>query len=412
MNARKIAASMKIALRALRVNKMRSALTMLGIIIGVAAVIAMVAVGAGAEERIREQIASTGSNLIIVLSGSVTSSGIRMGTGNAQTLTEDDARAIIRECDAAALAAPAVRGGVQTVYGNNNWGTQVLGTTPDYLPIRDIEIEKGQPFTTGDAEAASKVALLGKTVIDNLFNGEDPVGQIIRIKKVPFTVIGTLVPKGQSPTGQDQDDVILMPISTAKKKVIGTSQANYSAVGSIMVQAREGRTQDVQEQMKALLRQRHHLQPNEDDDFTIRNMEEVFKAQETSARVMSILLAAIASVSLIVGGIGIMNIMLVSVSERTKEIGLRQAVGAKTRDILSQFLVEAVTLSIVGGAAGIVLGITTSVLISYFAQWSTVVSPGSIVVAFLFSALVGVFFGFYPARKAAYMDPIEALHYE
>jgi putative ABC transport system permease protein len=206
--------------------------------------------------------------------------------------------------------------------------------------------------------------------------------------------------------------VILMPISTAKKKVIGTSQANYAAIGSIMVQAREGRSHDVQGQMKALLRQRHHLQANEDDDFTIRNMEEVFKAQETSARVMSILLAAIASVSLIVGGIGIMNIMLVSVSERTKEIGLRQAVGARTRDILSQFLVEAVTLSIVGGAVGIALGITASVLISYFAQWSTVVSPGSIVVAFLFSALVGVFFGFYPARKAAYMDPIEALHYE
>jgi len=412
MNARKIAASIKIALRALRVNKMRSALTMLGIIIGVAAVIAMVAVGSGAEERIREQIASIGSNLIIVLSGSITSSGIRMGTGNAQTLTEDDARAIIRECDAAALAAPAVRGGVQTVSGNNNWGTQVLGTTPDYLPIRALEIEKGQRFTAGDVEAASKVALLGKTVTGNLFNAENPAGQIIRIKRVPFTVIGTLVPKGQSPTGQDQDDVILMPISTAKKKVIGTSQANYAAVGSILVQAREGRSEDVQEQMKALLRQRHHLQSNEDDDFTIRNMEEVFQAQETSARVMSILLAAIASVSLLVGGIGIMNIMLVSVSERTREIGLRQAVGAKTRDILSQFLIEAVTLSILGGAIGIVLGITASVLISYFARWSTVVSPGSIVVAFLFSALVGVSFGFYPARKAAYMDPIEALRYE
>jgi putative ABC transport system permease protein len=412
MNARKILASMRIALRALRVNKMRSALTMLGIIIGVSAVIAMVAVGSGAEERIREQIASIGSNLIVVLSGSISSSGIRTGTGNAQTLTEDDARAIMRECDAAAYAAPAVRGGVQTVFGNNNWGTQVLGTTPDYLPVRDLEVEKGQPFTASDVEAASRVALLGKTVVDNLFNGENPVGQIIRIKTVPFTVIGTLVPKGQSPTGQDQDDVILMPIGTAKKKVIGTSQANYAAVGSIYVQAREGRSQDVQDQMKALLRQRHHLQPNEDDDFTIRNMEEVFKAQETSARVMSILLAAIASVSLIVGGIGIMNIMLVSVSERTKEIGLRQAVGAKTRDILSQFLVEAVTLSIVGGAIGIALGIAASILISYFAKWSTVVSPGSVVVAFLFSALVGVFFGFYPARKAAYMDPIEALHYE
>jgi putative ABC transport system permease protein len=412
MHARKIAASIRIALRALRVNKMRSALTMLGIIIGVAAVIAMVAIGSGAQVRIKDQIASIGSNLIIVLSGSVNSSGLRTGTGNAQTLTQDDARAIVDECDAAVLAAPAVRGGAQTFYGDNNWGTQVLGTTPDYLPIRDLRIEKGQSFTTNDAEGAAKVALLGKTVTDNLFRGENPVGQIIRIKKVPFTVVGTLVPKGQSPTGQDQDDVILIPISTAKKKVLGTSQANYAAVGQILVQAREGGSQQVQDQMKALLRQRHHLQANEDDDFTIRNMEDVFKAQESSAQVMSILLAAIASVSLIVGGIGIMNIMLVSVSERTKEIGLRQAVGARTRDILSQFLVEAVTLSIVGGAIGIALGIAASFLISYFAQWSTVVSPASVMVAFLFSALVGVFFGFYPARKAAYMDPIEALHYE
>jgi putative ABC transport system permease protein len=412
MNLRKPAASVKIAFSALRINKMRSALTMLGIIIGVAAVIAMVAVGSGAEARIKEQIASIGSNLIVVLSGSITSSGIRMGTGNAQTLTEEDSKAIVRECDAAAFAAPAVRGGAQVVYGNNNWGTQILGTTPDYLPIRDLGMQEGQSFTNSDVEGAAKVALLGKTVIDNLFYGEDPVGKIIRIKAVPFTVAGTLEPKGQSPTGQDQDDVILIPISTAKKKVIGTSQANYAAVGSIMVQAREGRSAEVQEQMRELLRQRHHLQANEDDDFTIRNMEEVFKAQESSAKVMSLLLAAIASVSLIVGGIGIMNIMLVSVTERTKEIGLRQAVGAKTHDILSQFLVEAVTLSIAGGTAGIVLGIATSVLISHFAKWSTLVSPGSVAVAFLFSALVGVFFGFYPARKAAYMDPIEALRYE
>jgi putative ABC transport system permease protein len=405
-------ASIKIALSALRINMLRSALTMLGIIIGVAAVIAMVAVGSGAQERIREQIASIGSNLIVVLSGSITSAGIRMGTGNAQTLTEDDARAIARECDAVNLATPAVRGGVQVVYSSSNWATQVFGTTPDYLSIRDLEIQEGQPFTNMDVEAAARVALLGKTVIDNLFYGEDPVGQIIRIKTVPFTVVGTLVPKGQSPTGQDQDDVILMPISTAKKKVIGSSQANYAAVGSIMVQARAGRTDDAQVEMAALLRQRHHLQSNEDDDFTIRNMEEVFKAQETSARVMSILLAAIASVSLLVGGIGIMNIMLVSVTERTREIGLRQAVGAKTKDILSQFLVEAVTLSVAGGAVGILVGIAASILISYFAKWSTLVSPGTILLAFVFSALVGVFFGFYPARKAAYMDPIEALHYE
>ncbi len=412
MSSRKVWASVRIALRALQINRMRSALTMLGIIIGVAAVIAMVAVGSGAESRIKEQIASIGSNLIIVLSGSVSTSGMHMGTGNAQTLTVDDALAIGLECDAAALAAPAVRGGVQTVFGNNNWGTQVLGTTPDYLPIRDLAIDQGATFTDSDVEGSTRVALLGKTVVDNLFNGENPVGQIIRIKKVPFTVVGTLVPKGQSPTGQDQDDVILMPVSTAKKKVIGGSQANAGSVGQILIQAQDGRTPELQDQMKALLRQRHHLQATEDDDFNIRNMEEVFQAQESSARVMSILLAAIASVSLIVGGIGIMNIMLVSVSERTKEIGLRQAVGAKTRDILSQFLVEAVTLSLVGGAIGIALGVGASLLISYFAGWSTVVSPVSVLAAFLFSAIVGVSFGFYPARKAAYMDPIEALHYE
>ena len=409
---KKLLHSLSIAVDALRINKLRSALTMLGIIIGVAAVIAMVAVGTGAEERIRQQIASIGSNVIVVLSGSLTSSGIRMGTGNAPTLTEDDARAITRECDAVALATPAVRGGIQAVYGNSNWGTQVLGTTPDYLPIRDIEIHEGQPFTNADVESTAGVALLGKTVADNLFYGADPVGQVIRIKTVSFTVIGTLVPKGQSPSGQDQDDVILMPISTAKKRVIGVSQANYASVGSIMVQAKEGRTQDAQDQMSGLLRQRHHLQPNEDNDFTIRNMEEVFRAQENSARIMSILLAAIASVSLIVGGIGIMNIMLVSVTERTKEIGLRQAVGAKTRDILEQFLAEAVTLSLAGGAMGVATGVAVSILISYFAGWATVVSITAILVAFLFSGLVGVFFGYYPARKAAYMDPIEALRYE
>ena len=409
---KKITASMKIAFGALRINKLRSALTMLGIIIGVAAVIAMVAVGSGAQERIEQQIASIGSNIIMVASGSITSSGIRMGAGNAQTLTEDDAKAIARDSPAVQLAAPASRGGAQVVYGNNNWGTQILGTTPDYLEIRDLGIEKGQPFTNSDVDAAAKVVLLGKTVADNLFNGEDPVGKVIRIKKVPFTVVGTLVPKGQSPTGQDQDDVMLLPISTAKKKIIGASQANAGSVGAIVVQAREGMTAEAQDEIAALLRQRHHIQSSQDDDFSIRDMTEVFKAQETSARVMSILLAAIASVSLIVGGIGIMNIMLVSVTERTKEIGLRQAVGAKTKDILAQFLVEAVTLSVAGGFAGILLGLTASGLISYFAGWATVVSLGSILLAFVFSALVGVSFGYYPARKAAFMDPIQALHYE
>jgi putative ABC transport system permease protein len=410
--SKKILASMKIAFGALLINKLRSALTMLGIIIGVAAVIAMVAVGAGAQVRIQQQIASIGSNIIIVLSGSVTSSGVRVGTGNAQTLTEDDAKALVHDAPAVQAAAPVSRGGAQVVYGNNNWGTQIVGTTPDYLSIRDLQMEEGQPFTNADVDAAAKVALLGKTVADNLFNGEDPVGKVIRIKKVPFTVSGVLVAKGQSPTGQDQDDVILLPISSAKKKVIGSSQANAASVGQIMVQARDGVSAAAQDQMTNLLRQRHHIQGTQDDDFSIRDMTEVFKAQESSASVMSILLAAIASVSLVVGGIGIMNIMLVSVTERTKEIGLRQAVGAKTKDILAQFLVEAVTLSVAGGIVGILLGLTASGLISYFADWSTVVSPGSILLAFVFSALVGVSFGYYPARKAAFMDPIQALHYE
>ena len=409
----KILPAMKIAFSALRVNKLRSALTMLGIIIGVGAVIAMVAVGSGATQRIQEQIASIGSNVIIVLPGSITASGVRLGTGNMVTLTQDDARAIARDCPAVAAVAPVSRGGAQVVYGNNNWGTSIQGTTPEFLSIRDIGIQSGSAFTPQDVDAAAKVALLGQTVVNNLFNGGDPVGQAIRIKGVPFTVVGTLVPKGQSPTGQDQDDLIVMPITTAQKKVLGSSQAKANSVGSLIVQATGAQSiQAAEDQMRDLLRQRHHLQQNQDDDFTIRNLEEVFQAQETSSKVMSILLAAIASVSLIVGGIGIMNIMLVSVTERTREIGLRQAVGAKTRDILTQFLVEAVTLSILGGVVGIVLGVVASELISYFAGWSTLIGPGSILLAFLFSALVGIFFGFYPARKAAFLDPIDALRYE
>jgi putative ABC transport system permease protein len=409
----KVLPSVKIAFRALRINKLRSALTMLGIIIGVAAVIAMVAVGSGATQRIQEQIASIGSNLIIVLPGSITSSGIRLGAGNAVSLTQDDATAIEAECPAVEAAAPVSRGGAQVVYGNSNWATVIQGTTPDYLRIRDIEIASGQAFTSQDVEGAAKVALLGKTVVDNLFGSTDPVGQVIRIKDVPFTVTGTLVPKGQSPGGMDQDDVILMPITTAKKRVLGLNQANAGSVGSIMVQARGPNLMNAAEQeVRTLLRQRHRLQPSQDDDFTVRNLEDVFSAQETSARVMSILLAAIASVSLIVGGIGIMNIMLVSVTERTKEIGLRQAVGAKTKDILAQFLIEAVTLSVLGGVVGIALGSVASMLISHFAQWTTLIRPSAVVLAFVFSALVGVFFGYYPARKAAFLDPIEALRYE
>ncbi|MDE2179629.1 MAG: ABC transporter permease [candidate division NC10 bacterium] len=405
--------NVRIALRALRVNRLRSALTMLGIIIGVAAVIAMVAVGSGATAQIQEQIRSIGSNVIVVLSGSMTSGGIHVGAGSVLTLSEDDAKAIAGECPAVAFVAPSSRGTAQVVFGNSNWSTVVQGTTPEYLQIRDFTVQSGSPFTWQDVDGATKVALVGQTVVENLFGGTDPLGQIIRIKKVPFTVLGTLAPKGQSAWGQDQDDIIMLPISTAKKKVLGVSQANARSVGAILVQAL-GPTmmKEAEEQVVALLRQRHRLQPEQDNDFTVRNLTEVFAAQEQSARVMSILLGAIASVSLVVGGIGIMNIMLVSVTERTREIGLRQAVGAKARDILTQFLVEAVTLSLIGGLVGIALGLSVSILISSLAGWSTQVSVVAVLMAFAFSALVGICFGYYPARKAAFLDPIEALRYE
>ena len=405
--------AVEIGLTALRANRLRSALTMLGIVIGVAAVIAMVAVGSGATERIQQQIEAIGSNLILVIPGSITSNGVRLGSGATVTLSEDDARAIASECPAVAAVAPTVRGGAQVTYGNNNWATSIVGTTPDYLTIRDQTVVRGNPFSADDGSSGTKVALVGGTVSQNLFGSADPTGQTIRIKNVPFTVDGVLSAKGQSPTGQDQDDVILIPISTAKRQVVGASQANAGSIGAIMVQAVDAHSMDeAQSEIEALVRPRHRMRPGQDDDFTVRNLSDVFSAQESSARVMSILLGAIASVSLVVGGIGIMNIMLVSVTERTREIGLRIAIGARTRDLLAQFLVEAVTLSILGGIAGILVGVTASALISHFAGWNTLVSPTAIALAFVFSALVGVFFGYYPARKAALLDPIEALRYE
>ncbi len=405
--------SVRIAGRALRVNKLRSALTMLGIIIGVSAVIAMVGVGAGAQARVAEQIQSLGSNLIIVLSGSTTASGVRLGISSQLTISEDDAAAIAREVPAVQVAAPSVRGGAQVVFGNLNWSTAIQGVTPDYFEAREWPITDGRPILPEDVEGATKVALLGQTTALNLFGESEPLGQIIRIKKVPFTVIGLLARKGQNSWGQDQDDIILIPLSTAKKKVLGASQANPRSVGAISIKIRPGEDMaEAEEQIRALLRQRHRLQAFQDDDFWLRNLSEILQTQEESSRVMTYLLGAIASVSLLVGGIGIMNIMLVSVTERTREIGLRMAVGARRRHILLQFLIEAVTLSLIGGTVGIALGVSGSELISYFAEWRTLVAPEAIVLAFGFAASIGIFFGFYPARKASRLDPIEALRYE
>ena len=405
--------SSRVALRALRVNKLRSALTMLGIIIGVAAVIAMVGVGAGAQARVAEQIQSLGSNLIIALSGSSNAAGVRLGQGSQLTITEEDAAAIAREVPAVQVAAPSSRGNAQVVYGNLNWSTGIQGVTAEYFEARDWPVEVGRPVLQEDVDGATKVALLGQTTALNLFGDADPIGQIIRIKKVPFTVVGLLSRKGQNSWGQDQDDVILVPLSTAKKKVLGVSQANARSVGSISIKVRAGEDMtDAEAQIRELLRQRHRLQPYQDDDFWLRNLSEVLQTQEESSKVMTYLLAAIASVSLLVGGIGIMNIMLVSVTERTREIGLRMAVGARARDILTQFLVEAVTLSLIGGVIGILLGVGGSNAISALAEWRTVLAPSAIVLAFGFSAAIGIFFGFYPARKASRLDPIEALRYE
>ncbi len=408
-----LVSSLRIALAALRLNLMRSLLTMLGIIIGVGSVITMIAVGAGAEARVAEQISSLGSNLIIVVSGAITSGGVRLGFGTQMTLSEDDAQALQREVPEILVASPGVRGSAQIIYGNLNWSTVVYGTTPDFLTARDWGVAQGRPFEQADTDRAAKVALLGRTVATTLFGGADPVGQMIRIKKVPFTVIGVLDRKGQSMQGQDQDDVVVMPLSTARNRVLGASEVNRRTVAAILVKMRDGADMHAAEaQIHALLRQRHHLQPAQDDDFWMRNLSDVAQAQEASSRVLTLLLAAVASVSLVVGGIGIMNIMLVSVTERTREIGLRLAVGARSRDILGQFLIEAMTLSLLGGLAGIALGATASFAIGRWAHWQTDLKPAAILLAVGFAAAVGIFFGFYPARKASRLQPIEALRYE
>lgn len=401
----------QIALRALRINKMRSALTMLGIIIGVGAVITMVAVGAGASRKLEDQIAMMGSNLLVVVPGSQTSGGVRMGFGTQQTLTLDDAEAIERECPAVQDIGPSVEGTAQIVSGNLNWATRVTGTTPGMLNVRDWPVSAGRGISDEDVKSSAKVVILGQTIVDSLFGGIDPIGQVVRMKKLPFKVIGVLSVKGQSMVGQDQDDAAYVPITTAQKKLFRVSFPGQ--VRMIMVKATSlDDMAAAEKQITDLLRQRHRISEKKEDDFSIRNLTQFMETAEEQTRIMTILLGAIASISLLVGGIGIMNIMLVSVTERTREIGIRMAIGAKTWDIRLQFIMEAVMLSLMGGFVGLFLGFAGSKVISAMSGWPTEVSVLSAVLAFAFSGMVGIFFGFYPAYKASLLNPIDALRYE
>ena len=435
------------AARALARNKMRSALTVLGIFIGVAAVIAMVAVGQGASAAVRDQIRSLGSNLLIVLPGATTANGVRGGYGSNSTLTVADAEAIAAESSGVSAVGYVDRQVAQVVAGARNWSTSITGTTPNYPFIRDWPVARGRGFSEQEEHSAASVCLLGQTVANNLFaSDEDPVGSTVRVKNVPMQVVGVLTPKGQSNWGQDQDDVVLIPFTTAERKVLGvapaaappnptatatpaTSAALYASavrgsvfgappkitgvVNQILVKAGDSQlVTPAMDQIKRILHRRHRMPPGEDDDFTVRSLDDIAQVSEGASQVMALLLAAVASISLLVGGVGIMNILLVSVTERTREIGIRMALGARRLHILLQFLVEAVLLSVLGGLAGVALGILASQLISAIARWPTLLSPAAIAGGFAFSAVVGVFFGYYPARKAALLDPIEALRYE
>jgi len=401
-------AIIKIAFRALRRNKMRTVLTMLGIIIGVGAVIAMVALGRGAKAQVAARIASLGQNTLMVFSGSINRGGVFSGFGGAGTLTVEDAEAIEKEVPGVAAISPEVRTGGQIMAGNNNWSTEGRGEDVSYLEIRQWELAEGAMFTEVDVRSAAKVCVLGKTTADKLFPNEDPIGQTIRIRNVPMKVLGVLKAKGVSMFGSDQDDTLIMPYTTAMKRFSGVT-----TLRTINVQASTSdEVTAVQNGITELLRQRHRIQPGRDDDFMIRNPQEFAEAQNATAETMTALLAGIAGVSLLVGGIGIMNIMLVSVTERTREIGIRMAVGARGRDILLQFLIEAVTLSSIGGILGIALGVGGARMLTVLKNWATQVSADSVIIAFIFSAAVGIFFGFYPARKASQLDPIDALRYE
>ena len=401
------------ALRSLRANKMRSALTTLGIIIGVGAVITMLSVGEGAKRQVAEQLKSLGSNLMVIFPGAVTASGVRLGTGGRNTLTENDAQAIQEEVPQVLAAAAGIRGTGQLVNGNLNWSSYIYGISGDYLTAREWRIARGRAFDDGEMRGGDKVALVGQTVADMLFGGTDPTGQTIRVKNVPFTIVGLLEPKGQSLGGQDQDDVVLIPINTARGRIIGKGQGRLKSVGHIYVKMVEGADmKEAEARVQVLLQQRHRITPDKEDDFNIRNLSEVVQAEQEASRTLSGLLAAIASVSLLVGGIGIMNIMLVSVTERTREIGIRMAVGARPRDILSQFLAEAIILSLIGALVGVGLGVGGSLALEKWAEWKIVIQSDAVVLAVGAASIVGIFFGWYPARKAACLAPIDALRYD
>lgn len=403
--------TLKLALRSLKINKMRSILTSLGIIIGVSAVIIMISVGEGAKAKISKDISSMGSNLLMVMSGASTSGGVRMGGGTKPTLTIEDSKAILKECPSVLDVAPVVSGAKQIIFSNQNWSTGVYGVTPSYMTVNLWDIEEGRSITEEDMKNSTKVALLGSTVVTNLFGDLDPVGKTIRIAGLPFKVVGILKSKGQSGMGQDKDDTILIPLSTGQKKLFGTDFPGV--VKFINVQAKDEESLDsAQDEIKALLRERHHLGEKKDDDFTIRNFTQMLETIKAATATMTILLGSIASVSLLVGGIGIMNIMLVSVTERTKEIGIRMAIGAKASDIRMQFLIEALLLSLSGGLIGVIIGVVGSSLVGAFSELNIFISPFAIILSFGFSGLVGIGFGYYPAYKASLLNPIDALRYE
>ena len=394
--------------QALTRNRLRSVLTTLGIVIGVAAVIATLAIGQGARAAVQAQIRALGANTMTVIPGTITAGGARGGMGSITTMTPEDAAAIKVECPAVDAVAPGVRTLAQVVFGNTNWSTTIQGTTADFGAIRQWPVESGVFLTDSDVRGGAKVCVLGKNVAQQLFAGTDPVGAIVRIKDIPFRVVGVLSFKGGTGWGGDQDDTVLIPLTTAQHRLIGITHVNYIIVAA----QTESEVSNAVTQITALLRQRHRIRAGDNDDFFIRTQLEASNVAEETSKVMTMLLASVAAVSLIVGGLGIMNIMLVSVTERTREIGIRRAIGARRSDILLQFLAEAAFLSLAGGALGVALGVATARIVSSVARWPTLVEPQAVMLAFGFATAVGLFFGFYPARRASLLDPVEALRYE